>query len=839
MLLTEIFDVLKSIIESVIIDVFDETKINLVQNKRIKKIYMKEKEKILKEVHWLIDANENNTVVTSGEFYVFLKTDANKLIKQLLDINSDVIQEKSIEKRVENLVKLYYIKFENINPFERGLGADFLKNFFEILVRFKKNTFKILMEDDLIGLIKYELNNNELLKINENIQNIQMALNQFQTIYDHLEMNNQIDNINYEYNQEKEGKNTIQDFVDSFVRPMIFEEKTNVKSLKDVFVWPEYRTELLLREQDDLCEIVKYFLANNLRIYLYDKQIDKMKLEKNYNLLVVLGIGGMGKSSLLEKIAYQIKYHEIQVFAKNVYFAKFASMEYKNNNLINNIIEHLNIKKRMLQDSVIILDAFDEYIIDVKEKQNLLEIFCQDLQLLNCRCIMTSRENYINTESLQNAFVIKLLTFNTSKRECWLKKYNKKLSEEVVSSIVNYKDESDKSGEEFIGIPIIIYMVASNNIVISNYKSKFELYDSLFGKMGLWYKRMYDINHPALLTRNRMLYDFILSIAERMFHKNKLSVSKVEIETIINSVALREDLDHVKNWYGIITYFKKSKLNEIEFAHKSIYEYYIANKIYLQLNEIICEKDEIYRIEMLQKLFKQGLITKEILNFLEGFLEKDSQKCSEIEVKDLINICLNINIIFKNKYFLNFNEYYTYFSNSLNCLYKILEKKCSSEFVSIIDEKNIDSFGFFLRNQKYNYLFLNRLNLSNQNCSRFIFKDMDIRNSNMSSSDFSYCDFSRSNLQYCNLSKSNLYSAVLSDTKLHYADLRGCNLNNALIKKDGKQFKFTKININQVKYFWPEIMLIFDNFIIYSKEDILATAEELEFEFDKIRGYHL
>ena len=42
------------------------------------------------------------------------------------------------------------------------------------------------------------------------------------------------------------------------------------------------------------------------------------------------------------------------------------------------------------------------------------------------------------------------------------------------------------------------------------------------------------------------------------------------------------------------------------------------------MNEIICEKDEIYRIEMLQKLFKQGLITKEILNFSE-----DEQKTLE------------------------------------------------------------------------------------------------------------------------------------------------------------------------------------------------------------------
>ena len=66
-------------------------------------------------------------------------------------------------------------------------------------------------------------------------------------------------------------------------------------------------------------------------------------------------------------------------------------------------------------------------------------------------------------------------------------------------------------------------MVASNGIRISDYSTKYEFYNALFGLNGIWYKRMYDVSHPALLTRHEVMFDFILNISEVMFKNNKMS----------------------------------------------------------------------------------------------------------------------------------------------------------------------------------------------------------------------------------------------------------------------------------------------------------------------------
>lgn len=837
LLLTDVFNLLKPFIESYAENVISETGVKFIQNNREQHVIKKEKEKTLQELHKLIDINEDNKLITSGEFYTFFKYDANRLINQLLEISAHTIQEESFERQIESLLVLYNSKFDKASPYEKSLGANFIKKFFEICFNFKKNVLLNLIAKDTSHAIEFEINTNMLLKITENIENI---LENFQKVYDHIEMKSKPLFLGIEDDNSTLGdRKTVKNFAELFQKPLIFEELHEPKTLEDVFVWPDYRNDLLNNAQDDLTQTIYEFLNSNLKIYLYDKGISKLRLDKDYNILVILGMGGMGKSSLLEKVAYDIWYDKIKVNGKNIFCLKFSTMEYKSDNLLENIISFLNISKDIVRNSILILDAFDEYVLNVEKKQRMIEIFCHDIQLLNCRVIITSRENYIDTKNLQNSFVIELLTFNVDKRKKWLKKYNNELPLQIVDDICTYKDENDIYGNEFIGIPIIIYMVASNSIRISDYKSKFEFYNDLFGKNGLWYKRMYDINHPALLTRNDILYNFILKISEIMYHKSKISVKTGEIETVIEEMVSPQDISHIKNWYGIVTYFRKNKLREIEFAHKSIYEYYAANKIYIQLEKIINEKDKTQKCVMLHEIFNKGIVTKEIINFIEGFIEQDIEKYTEIDLKDTFNLIIDTQKIFEESRFNDLEEVYNYFCNAINCLLRIIEKKRDNNYIHILDEKNYKEFSFFLKNNCFHYLNLRKLNLSNKKFSRLYFKNVNLLEADMRNSDFSYCDFTDANLQKCNFSNSNLFSAIFSNTNLCDADLRGCNLNNMIIKKTPKFYRNTKININQIKYFWPEITMIYKNFQIYIKNFRLATEKEIEFEFDKIRGFHL
>lgn len=241
---------------------------------------------------------------------------------------------------------------------------------------------------------------------------------------------------------------------------------------------------------------------------------------------------------------------------------------------------------------------------------------------------------------------------------------------------------------------------------------------------------------------------------------------------------------------------------------------------------------------MFQFIFNKNTITKEIFYFMDGLLDENLKNFQLSDLIKTIKAIVNENILLENcDKFDKIGEIYNYFFNSFNCMTKIIKKK-SYNLIDILDKDNQEQFSFFLRNKVYDYLDMKRFDLSNKLFIRLIFKNVDLAESNMKNSDFSYCDFTNANLESCDLSNSNLFCAIFSNTNLCYADLRGANLNNSIIKKEKKYFVNTKINIYQLKYFWPEIIMFYQYLQIYINNN-LASKKEIEAEFDRIRGFHL
>lgn len=330
-LLTEVFGLLQPFVDSYIKSVINKAGLDCTKNRKERYVIEREKNKTINELHSLIDVNEDNGLITSGDFYDFIKYNASNLIYQLLEANSYIVHNKSSEGQVKDLLALYDTEFCGVSLYEKSLGADFIKRFFDICFRFKKNLFISLIHGDTKHLLEYELNEDMLLKINENIETV---LDYFQRVYDHMELNSTTIHEKEHNLMDTDGRKTIESFSELFEDTLIFEEKENAKRLKDVFVWPEYRADLLKCNQDDLEQAIGEFLKGKLKIFLYSKGVSKLRIDKNYNLLVILGMGGMGKSSLLGKIAYDIIHGAIQLDVKNIFFVKFSSMEYRYNNLL-------------------------------------------------------------------------------------------------------------------------------------------------------------------------------------------------------------------------------------------------------------------------------------------------------------------------------------------------------------------------------------------------------------------------------------------------------------------------------------------------------------------------
>lgn len=833
--LRNVYDLVSKFFDSFAEDTISGLITKQIYDGKIKRIISKEKSKAYEELHSLVDANEGNCLVISSEFINFFNHDAKLIMERLLGYDSCDLTGKSISKQIGELISLYNHKFSNVNPYEKSLGANFLSRYFEICFRYKRRLYHSFIKEDIPRLLEYELKEDALRKVEEDTTEI---LDLLHKMYDYITVNSEVTQQHNIANLEQKAKTTIEKFSELYEKVLIFETPGQDIKLKDVFVWPEYRTGILRNDQDDLSIVIQKFLCNSLGQYLYDKVLFGKKPEREYNLFLILGMGGMGKSSLLAKIAHEILQDNIQYNTGKIFFIKCSLLGDDNKNLINNIMTYLEVAREDLSGAIIFLDAYDEYILDNSKKQGMLETFCQDIFNLNCKAIITSRENYIDTQGLQKVFVIKLLTFNYTKRSEWLNKYNKELSEKVRNDILNYHDERDIKGEEFIGIPIIIYMVASNNILISDYESKYEFYDELFGKYGIWYTRMYDINHPAIMSHNVAMFEFILHVAETMFCNKMISVGREQIENIISDVSTEKEILYLKNWYGVITYFRKNRINEIEFAHKSIFEYYIANRIYNIILEVISEKDIKNKLKILNKIFSDNVYTEEIQYFLSGFIIKESDKINKLLAEETLRRIFDVDfLLFKTDCFHNSSKLYNYFANTFNSFYllwKILFEPKQFTFYQYVGIRNIE---FFLKNNRYEYLYMKQLDLSNIVMHRVVLSNIDFTDANLENSDFSYSDFSSANLKRCNLKNANLFSTILSNANLEFADLRGANLNNIIINKDPKKFLATKIDINQIKYFWPEISWFYACFEIYVDGQRLACQEEIQNEFNKIRGF--
>ena len=114
------------------------------------------------------------------------------------------------------------------------------------------NLYKVLIRNDPIRTLEYDLTENALLKINEEIKNLTLI---YRKIYDRIEIRQDLLENLHTNNASVNDRSTLQSFVESFNKPLIFEDPVNQKSLKDVFIWPEYKTNVLSGYQDDLKQL--------------------------------------------------------------------------------------------------------------------------------------------------------------------------------------------------------------------------------------------------------------------------------------------------------------------------------------------------------------------------------------------------------------------------------------------------------------------------------------------------------------------------------------------------------------------------------------------------------
>ncbi len=389
----------------------------------------------------------------------------------------------------------------------------------------------------------------------------------------------------------------------------------NIK-LKDIYLeehLPQYIWKTNKKTRNDLKELLKEYIVDNS-----DKK-----------MLLILGQPGIGKSTLITWI--MANFAEIQnrtwVFQSAT---DLKNTNWHSDNLVIDILKTLQLENERIEGKILILDGFDElHISDGRER--VLNQLYQELEglsyLKKFSLIITCRENYVYDSQKIHCDHITLMPWDEIqiKSFCtiYCAKSKKRISKNTISKLLE--------NVEIFGTPLILYMVLALNITINNDESIVDVYDRIFSlEGGSIYDRCISNSRfaaPHRISKDQIKYQ-IHQISKRIAfwifeHKaEEAYIPQIEYEKICNEVMnetqkSNEEIKHdflIGNYFKLIRHCESIGADELQFVHRSIYEYFMAIYFFENLYDKTSQ-EEIMSI--LSMLLKDGHLTRQILQFIK------------------------------------------------------------------------------------------------------------------------------------------------------------------------------------------------------------------------------
>ena len=444
-----------------------------------------------------------------------------------------------------------------------------------------------------------------------------------------------------------------------FVRSLFLEKNLadgKEATLLDTYIMPKFQVmDFKLgnegRTFSDIKQFIIDFANNNLKSHNYGTKYSCPSDE--INTLFIKGHPGSGKSSLFFFLAYQKSNFNDFLPERQLYFIRLVELLLVNSNKLSednplgDIVKHLQINPEKLADAVIVLDGLDE-ICGLKDID--IDVYCRNLISSSCfytglKIIITTRQNYINIKNLDNKNVINisLACLSIDDLKEWARNYfnihdkcseQRKVTQNNLDLLKSLEEDSDKSLVPIVAIPLLFYMVVAMNIDLSRISNIGELYDGVFDEL---IDRNYNDNavdaiqtHPIKTKINPQLARQITrEIAFMMYKRNTLllKVSDKELRTALEEAIDEFQKDHmilesseksqIEKLFAI-TFFYKQAEDIVEFAHKSIMEYFTAEKLFTSL-----QKCGTSAVDFIFKEFIDQPISIEVANFLrDAFARK-------------------------------------------------------------------------------------------------------------------------------------------------------------------------------------------------------------------------
>lgn len=338
----------------------------------------------------------------------------------------------------------------------------------------------------------------------------------------------------------------------------------------------------------------------------WSKPFDPVTREKQEKVLLLCGNAGIGKTSLVAKLIYND-------FFKGKAHAVFLR---KKKDCFDNGNPWESVKRafgcdddRCYSDKVLILDGFDELCVlnNNFDGHRFLVDLSRSIpnEVKNVRILITSRDNkgyFYRVITETDIICVENLKWKKAEAFKWCDKYysaKSKWDKESEPAIKNWVDnfknsypKIDNKLKKSFCVPIILYICCHENIDISHNQSIVEIYDKAFKSIA---SRTHDKDFVSGLnisdeqcavilwqltkeiSYQMCLHDTLYSAANTKLITN----AKIRVRANLNRNDLTDEvLDKMLEKLPAIFYFSSVDEKGIEFAHKTVAEYFTAVKLY-------------------------------------------------------------------------------------------------------------------------------------------------------------------------------------------------------------------------------------------------------------------
>lgn len=597
-------------------------------------------------------------------------------------------------------------------------------------------------------------------------------------------------------NMVKDQNNKKQVYIHNWKKRLFLhiDNAENPITLADSFIIPNFKIRKFIKK-------IKLSFKENLDVVL-EKFVEYDKTSS----MLITGAPGIGKTSIT---AWMTNKYQNDDRIMVLRFRDWKKEELEKG-LLRSICGTLACRQEDLENKILILDGFDE-MKPLNIRERILEDFFNEiLDLENFKCIITSRPFYVDSKSFEN--VIELLPFNISK----IKSFYQKITGEEL-------DEKDKKLDnvEVLGIPVILYMAIMSGVNIRESSSIPDLYNRIFAEKGGIFDRFCDdgigYDGGAHLLRNgnniKAYLHFLQELAFKMFENKGDPLSKKHCN--FPRLAYQgKDISILE--FPIKNFFENTD-NSIEFIHRTIYEYFLSEYIYTLIHQSIDESTKDFSV-MLCELFKTGMLSKEIVEFLKFrfYKSKDLQPLSDI-VNQSFQLMLQKGMTYYHPKNIQKNNIVEsemrIFTNTLELRHAIGDYHINiGKLLNVYLRYNSQSFlkldGENLRALDLCYARLNKADLKGAQMEGCTLVEAhlfaaDLEQANLTRADLRGADLESSNLKEAKLSGANLerarfIDAVLTGIDLDHAKLKGAIFDDSQIADLEKNYNLTgtKVYIN-------------------------------------------